>query len=153
MPNLELKIPPLILVLIFGTLMWLFHLSFTISLLASDIALILLLFFVSFGLIIIISGVLVFQKAQTTVNPTKPETSSSLVKSGIYNFTRNPMYVGMASVLTGWGFYLSNPGSLAFMLGFILYMNHFQIRPEEKVLTRLFGQEFVDYCTTVRRWL
>lgn len=153
MTNLELKIPPLILVLIFATLMWLFHQSFTISLLVSNTALYLLLFFVSCGLLIIIAGVLAFQKAQTTVNPTKPETSSTLVKNGIYNVTRNPMYVGMASILIGWGFYLANPGALVFVLGFIFYMNHFQIRPEEKILTNLFGQAFVDYCTTVRRWL
>ncbi|MDO6444928.1 isoprenylcysteine carboxylmethyltransferase family protein [Colwellia sp. 1_MG-2023] len=153
MTKLELKVPPLLLVLIFATLMWLFQPFFQIKVYDPLVAQALFIFFECVGGLIILMGALAFKKAETTVNPTKPETTSSLVKMGIYHFTRNPMYLGMACCLIGWGFYLSNPNALVFILGFILYINRFQIKPEEKILTDMFQQEFIDYCTSVRRWL
>jgi protein-S-isoprenylcysteine O-methyltransferase Ste14 len=94
-----------------------------------------------------------FIRAKTTVNPMKPDSSSSLVVSGIYQFTRNPMYLGFLLGLFGWAIFLSN--ALAFFLlpAFIAYMNRFQIEPEEKALARLFGEQFVAYRSRVRRWL
>jgi len=73
--------------------------------------------------------------------------------SGVYRLTRNPMYLGFLLVLLGWAIFLSN--ALAFLLlpAFIFYMNRFQIEPEEKALTSLFGQQFVAYTSRVRRWL
>ena len=153
MTKLELKIPPLLLVLIFATLMWLFQPFLPVKLYGQFVAQLLFVFFALVGGLIIFTGALAFKKAQTTVNPTKPETTSSLVKIGIYHFTRNPMYLGMACCLIGWGFYLSNPNAIIFILGFIFYINRFQIKPEEKILTDMFQQEFIDYCTSVRRWL
>jgi protein-S-isoprenylcysteine O-methyltransferase Ste14 len=94
-----------------------------------------------------------FVRARTTINPMKPASSSSLVVSGLYKLTRNPMYLGLLLILLGWGIHLSN--ALAFFLlpAFILYMNRFQIVPEERVLATLFGQEFAVYKSRVRRWL
>jgi protein-S-isoprenylcysteine O-methyltransferase Ste14 len=82
-----------------------------------------------------------------------PGASSSLVIRGVYTLTRNPMYLGFLLVLVGWAVFLSN--TLAFLLlpVFILYMNRFQITPEERALASLFGQEFVVYKSRVRRWL
>jgi protein-S-isoprenylcysteine O-methyltransferase Ste14 len=153
MTKLELKIPPLLLVLIFATLMWLLPLFNQTIFINENITIALFLFFEVSGLVIILIGALAFKKAQTTVNPTKPETSSSLVKTGIYTITRNPMYLGMVTCLIGWGIYLGNPNSLFFIIGFILYMNQFQIKPEEKMLTTIFKQEFIDYRASVRRWI
>lgn len=94
-----------------------------------------------------------FRRAKTTVNPLKPQSSSSLVTWGIYAITRNPMYLGGLVILTGCAVFLSN--ALAFLLlpAYILYINRFQIAPEERALTSLFGQEFAAYRSRVRRWL
>jgi protein-S-isoprenylcysteine O-methyltransferase Ste14 len=98
-------------------------------------------------------GVAAFWRARTTVNPMKPESSSYLVVLGVYTLTRNPMYLGFLLALAGWAIFLSN--GLAFLLlpAFIFYMNRFQIEPEERVLTALFGSDFVAYKSRVRRWL
>jgi protein-S-isoprenylcysteine O-methyltransferase Ste14 len=87
------------------------------------------------------------------VNPLKPEAATSLVVAGVYSLTRNPMYLGMAVILIAWAGYLANPVSLIAVPCFIVYMNRFQIVPEEKVLELLFKSEFKSYMTRVRRWL
>jgi protein-S-isoprenylcysteine O-methyltransferase Ste14 len=63
------------------------------------------------------------------------------------------MYLGFLLGLIGWAIYLSN--ALAFFLlpAFVAYINRFQIGPEEKALGVLFGEQFVAYCSRVRRWL
>ena len=153
MNNLELKIPPVILMIIFSVIMFCMDMIYPITLFSSRAALLFGLLFIMSGIAIILTGAIAFRKAQTTVNPTKPETSSSLVKCGIYSVTRNPMYVGMASSLLGIACYLSNPITLSLVIGFMLYMNRFQIQPEEKFLSQLFQQEYREYCSSVRRWL
>ena len=98
-------------------------------------------------------GVDAFRKAGTTVNPLTPETSSTLVVSGIFRRTRNPMYLALLLVLIAWGIYLANLYALVITTGFILYMTCFQIKPEERALEKSFGAEFIDYKETVRRWI
>jgi len=94
-----------------------------------------------------------FQKAKTTFNPLKPDAASSLVASGIYRVSRNPMYVGFLLVLTGWAMWLSHPLPFLFLPIFVGYMNRFQISPEERVLSAKFGEEYDTYKQSVRRWL
>lgn len=98
-------------------------------------------------------AVLSFRRARTTVNPMKPSSASSLVTSGIYRYTRNPMYLGMLFVLVGWALYLANALTFLFLPAFILYMNRFQIEPEERALTAAFGHEFLEYVSRARRWI
>lgn len=153
MNKLELKIPPVVLVSIFLGLMWGIaretpKLEIT-SFLSQGMALIIVLV----GMVIILSGAYAFNKAQTTVNPLAPEQSSSLVNFGIYKFTRNPMYLGFLLFLIGWGVYLASAYSLLVLPMFILYMNVFQIRPEERALANKFGEEFEQYKSSARRWL
>jgi protein-S-isoprenylcysteine O-methyltransferase Ste14 len=100
-----------------------------------------------------IAGVVSFRRAKTTVNPLKPETASALVSSGIYRVSRNPMYVGFALFLIAWAVYLSSPWALAGVIGFVLYINRFQIQPEERALAALFGAEFEHYKNSVRKWV
>jgi protein-S-isoprenylcysteine O-methyltransferase Ste14 len=99
------------------------------------------------------SGVRSFGRAKTTVNPLKPDAASSLVRTGIYRVTRNPMYLGLALILLGWTIYLASPWALALVAGFVLYIDRLQIRPEERALSTLFGAEYEDYKARVRRWL
>jgi protein-S-isoprenylcysteine O-methyltransferase Ste14 len=105
------------------------------------------------GAAIALSGVVSFRRARTTVNPLKPETSTSLVSSGIYRITRNPMYLGMLAVLLAWAAYLPSVLALLGPAAFSLYITRFQIIPEERALHSLFGAPFVEYTQKVRRWL
>ena len=105
------------------------------------------------GLCVMLAGVVSFRQAQTTVNPLKPETATALVTSGVYRYTRNPMYLGMLVVLLAWAVFLASPAALAGVLGFWWYIGRFQVRPEEKALAALFGNSFNDFTTRVRRWL
>lgn len=109
--------------------------------------------FVSAGVIIGLIAVVAFRKANTTVNPTKPGTTSAMVTSGIYRYSRNPMYVGFLLALTGWAAFLSHTLAFALLPAFVVYMNRFQISPEERALTANFGSQFVTYKQAVRRWL
>jgi protein-S-isoprenylcysteine O-methyltransferase Ste14 len=105
------------------------------------------------GLGICVVGVAAFRKAKTTVNPVQAHNASSLVRHGIYRYTRNPMYLGMLLVLAGWAAFLANPGALVFLPLFVGFMNRFQIQPEERILASLFGVEYASYLAQVRRWL
>ena len=97
-------------------------------------------------------GVASFERQRTTVNPLKPLTASSLVDSGIFIRTRNPMYLGMTMVLLGAGIGLANPISAALVALFPLYIGRFQIEPEERAMAELFGDAFTRYKARVPRW-
>ncbi|WP_211705592.1 methyltransferase family protein [Moritella viscosa] len=150
---LENKIPPPVITLLFAVLMW--GISFITPNLTFSLALRLplSLLIVVLGSFFCVAGVASFKKATTTVNPLKPEAASSLVNSGIYRISRNPMYVGFALFLLSWGVYLSSPWTILVIVGFVFYMNKFQIIPEERALTTIFGSEFTSYLSQVRRWL
>ena len=99
------------------------------------------------------AGVLAFRRARTTVNPTTPEKATSLVSSGVYRITRNPMYVGLSCVLVAWAVFLSSAWALLGPVAFVLFMGRFQVTPEERALSALFGDEYTAYTSRVRRWL
>ncbi len=94
-----------------------------------------------------------FRKARTTVNPLKPQAATSLVTTGIYAVTRNPMYLGMVLVLIGWAGFLASPISVMGPVLFWLYIDRFQIQPEERAMSALFGSSFAEYSARVRRWI
>ena len=153
MDALELKVPPVVLVLVLAMTMWIVAMqlpSLSIALrgqhgLAAIIS--------GVGIFFILAGVYEFQKAKTTLNPTTPAATSSVVASGIYRVSRNPMYVGFLLVLTGWAIFLSHPLPFLLLPAFVAYMNRFQISPEERVLSAKFGDEYDTYKQSVRRWL
>jgi protein-S-isoprenylcysteine O-methyltransferase Ste14 len=133
--------------------MWLVS-SFTISFDITELTRkVVFLICIVIAVFIAASGIFAFRASKTTVNPRRPDLASDLVVSGIYQYTRNPMYLGLAILLVGWSFYLSNPFSLLCVIGFIAYIGRFQIQPEEKVLTELFGEDFITYQNQVRRWV
>jgi len=100
-----------------------------------------------------IAGVRAFARARTTVDPLRPERASTLVTSGIYRRTRNPMYVALAIALLAWALWLAHPLALLGVVAFMAWMSRHQIAPEERALQALFGAEFERYCSEVRRWL
>jgi protein-S-isoprenylcysteine O-methyltransferase Ste14 len=87
------------------------------------------------------------------MNPIKASAASSLVTSGVYRYTRNPMYLGLSVTLMAWAVFLSNLLALVAVPLFVLYISRFQISPEERVLSSLFGAEYAAYKEKVRRWL
>jgi protein-S-isoprenylcysteine O-methyltransferase Ste14 len=105
------------------------------------------------GLGIDVVAVVSFVHARTTINPTTPDATRSLVTSGIYSVTRNPMYVGLTLLLTAWGLYLSNALALGLVTGFVTYLTLYQIRPEERILRDKFGPAYHNYAQRVRRWI
>ncbi len=98
-------------------------------------------------------SVFAFVKAKTTVTPLAPEKTSRLVSGGLYRFTRNPMYLGMLLILTGIAVLLGAPANILVLAGFVAYITHFQIKPEEERLEAMFGDEYRAYKRSVRRWL
>jgi protein-S-isoprenylcysteine O-methyltransferase Ste14 len=153
MHYLEHRIPPPVVGLVVAGGMWgVAHLAPTLQLptfLRAAVA----LAFAAIGVAVAVSGIMSFRRARTTVNPLKPETSAALVSTGIYSVTRNPMYLGMVLGLLAWTVYLASIWSLVGPVVFALYITRFQIVPEERVLGRLFGDDFAEYRKRVRRWL
>lgn len=151
--SLELKIPPPLVATLIAIAMWgLSIIAPTLELptqyrVAAAIAIALV------GGAFSIAGVLSFRRARTSVSPMKPELASTLVSSGIYRITRNPMYVGMSFVLVAWAVFLAAPWLLLGPLVFCFYIGSFQIAPEEKALSKIFGAEYAAYKAKVRRWL
>lgn len=109
--------------------------------------------FLALGLLVMAAGILEFRRVRTTVNPMRPDTASALVTSGIYRFTRNPMYVADVLILLAVVVFFSNPLGLAGVALFIAWMNVLQIPAEEEALRARFGEAYDAYCSRVRRWL
>ncbi len=109
--------------------------------------------FALLGLIVTTLGVIAFRQAKTTINPVNLEAASSLVTDGVYQHTRNPMYVGLTIALVGWAVYLAVPWVLLGPIAFVLFATRFQIIPEERVMSSKFGREYVEYQEKVRRWI
>ncbi len=153
MKFLKLKIPPLLIFAFTFAFMW------GLAVITNEIGIngkIRFIFGVASLLIggcIAIFGILSFKKAKTTIHPIKLEKASSLVNTGIYQHTRNPMYVGLLFCLFSWACFLDNIVSLLFASIFPLYMTQFQIKPEERMLESIFGKDYELYKKRVRRWL
>ena len=150
---LELRIPPPIVGLIVAGGMWTVAHVPPILQLPTLLRLFVAVVLAAIGAAVAMGGVMSFRRARTTVNPLKPETSAALVSTGVYSFTRNPMYLGMVLGLFAWAVYLSSVWSMLGPVLFALYITRFQIVPEERVLDRLFGASFAAYKKRVRRWL
>jgi protein-S-isoprenylcysteine O-methyltransferase Ste14 len=153
MNSLELKIPPPAVAALVAAIMWGISLITPLLEVALFTRVSAAIMFALAGSGFSLAGVISFRRAKTTVNPMKPETATSLVSTGIYRVTRNPMYVGLLLVLIAWAAYLSSAWALLGPLGFVLYISRFQIAPEERVLSTLFGAEYTAYQSKVRRWL
>lgn len=153
MQKLETRIPPPLVMLLLGMLAY--AIAHQAPGLAMDIPWrgYLVAALVGLGLAFDLLPALSFRRARTTVNPTKPASTTSLVTGGIYRYTRNPMYVGQALMLAGWALYLANAAALVVVPLFVLYITRFQIVPEERVLSARFPGAYAEFCQRTRRWL
>lgn len=151
---MHLRIPPPIVTLIGILLIFLSKDYILILYLHPHLQNTLSFLFLIIGFIIIFSATKEFKKSETTINPMKPETSTSLVTSGIFKYSRNPMYLGLTSILLASCFYFSSLlGIIVYVPLFIFYITVFQIIPEEETMRGLFKDEYLSYCSKVRRWI
>ncbi len=153
MKALELKLPPVLLTAVTGLLMWLTANALPnldrVHAWQTQLALLL----ACGGLIFAVYAVLACRRAGTSLDPLKPDESSTLITNSVFRVTRNPMYFGMLLVLLGWSIELGNVMATAWLFIYVLYMNQFQILPEERALEARFGDEYRDYHKRVRRWI
>lgn len=105
------------------------------------------------GVLIAALGVMAFRKHQTTVNPHAIGEANALVTTGIYRFTRNPMYLGMLLILLGSVAWTQDLLAAIVVPAFIITLNRLQIRPEETALRNQFGAAYEAFTERVRRWI
>jgi len=149
----KLKIPPPVYGISIGVLMWLLNqylpITHWISVPWNTIGLVIIAVAMSFDL----WSLFLFFRSKTTPNPMKPENSKHIVTSGLYKISRNPMYVGLLFVLLGYAIWLGSITPFLLLPLFVLLITTQQIIPEEEMLEKKFGQEYLDYKMRVRRWL
>ena len=152
MINMELRIPPAVVFIVFGGLMWIvakflpfgdfdfFGRKWLMGLLIL--------------MAVIVAGIALVQFfiSRTSVDPRYPQKSTKLVTSGVYQISRNPMYLALLMLLLALGLWLGNAFNTLTAAGFVYYMNAFQIKPEEQQLHKTFGNVYKQYCSMVRRW-
>ena len=153
MSRLELKVPPYVGALVVASLMWL--VSTVTPSLDLRLAYRILVAVVLLGASAVLVGTtrVAFVRAGTTLNPTAPGRSSHLVCCGIFRLTRNPMYLGTLLALLALAALLSSAFSLILVAAFVVYIDRFQIAPEERVLSAHFGPAYQAYASRVRRWI
>jgi protein-S-isoprenylcysteine O-methyltransferase Ste14 len=148
-PNI--KIPPPLLAVIYLALVyvlaWLLPLPLAIPPMLQMVGFLLAIL----GFLLGLAALLTFRRAGTTVNP--HGQAARLVTTGIYSFTRNPIYLGFLLIVIGipldsgtyWGILLAPV--------LVILFNRLVIQPEEEYLTRKFGEQFISYKEKVRRWI
>ncbi|GAB4229595.1 MAG: isoprenylcysteine carboxylmethyltransferase family protein [Ekhidna sp.] len=109
--------------------------------------------FLALGVLLAIAGIVAFRTHGTTVDPLHPDKVSNLVTGGVYKYSRNPMYLGMALVLLGGVIRIGNPVTVLGLAFFVWYLTRYQIKPEEETLLTKYGDEFKAYCSKVGRWI
>ncbi|WP_286071671.1 isoprenylcysteine carboxylmethyltransferase family protein [Stenotrophomonas sp. 57] len=150
---LETRIPPPLVMLLCAGLGWLGSRLWPGAMLPLPVPAVLATGVVAIGVMLNLLPKLAFQRARTTVNPLRPSASSALVTRGVYRYTRNPMYLGQATVLAGAMLYLQSAIALLAVPLFVLYITWLQIMPEERALLARFPEVYPLFRQRVRRWL
>ena len=153
MANFKLKVPPVIQATICILIMWLLSRYVPLSSFEIVFRPVITAILATIGGLIAITGIVSFRKAKTTVDPRTPGKASELVIVGIYNYTRNPMYLGLLVILIGLALLFGAISSFLAIPIFVWFMNRLQIEPEEEALEELFGESYREYKLKVRRWL
>lgn len=150
---LELLVPPPLVALFAAGLMYLLdallaigHFSFVQQ---QDVAIAIAIL----GGMLLLWALAAFINARTTVNPLKPYYASQLLTDGVFAFSRNPVYLADTVLLVAWLVWLGNLLAAPAVLLFMAYITAFQIIPEERILLKMFGDRYRDYCRKTRRWL
>ena len=103
------------------------------------------------GLGIAIAGSRLFSQAGTNIIPLTK--SSTLVTTGVFRFSRNPMYLGMIAVLGGSALLMQSLWAGLIVVAFFLLIRQQFVLKEEILLTATFGSSYTDWQKRVRRWI
>lgn len=150
---MELRIPPPVVMVLTGAAMWLMARwtpALTVPLPGRGW---IVIGIAAAGIALAAAAAWALYRHRTTINPMRPQDSSNLVDSGPFAWSRNPIYLADLILLVAWAAYLENVAALALLPVFMLYINRFQIRPEEAALEQHFGGAFRVYRRRVPRWL
>lgn len=150
---LQLKIPPPVYAISIAIIMWLLSKYIPIVELIQSpwnkIGLGIIIIAASFD----VWSLFLFLKKHTTPNPMKPENTTGIVTKGLYQYSRNPMYLGLLIILFGFGIWLGSLSPFLMLPVFYWLITEMQIKPEERMLEQKFGKEYLDFKNRVRRWL
>jgi protein-S-isoprenylcysteine O-methyltransferase Ste14 len=150
---MQTKIPPPLYMLAFSCLMYFLnrYIPILVWLLPPENKIGLVIIFIS--VMLDLWSLILFFIARTTPNPLTPDKTRSLVTTGLYRISRNPMYLGLLLMLIGWALYLGSVSPLLLLPLFVFTLNKMQIEPEERLLKEKFGEGYIKYQRRVRRWL
>jgi protein-S-isoprenylcysteine O-methyltransferase Ste14 len=147
----DIKIPPPVLVLIHVilafVLSWLIPLPLAVPPVLQAVGFLLAIL----GFLLGLAALITFRRAGTTVNP--HGRAAHLVTSGIYSFTRNPIYLGFLLIVVGISLDAGTYWGIMLAPVLVILFNQLVIQPEEEYLTQRFGEQFTNYKGKVRRWL
>ena len=146
-----MRIPPLAIMAFCLVLSWSAHKL--IPILYFDLGYLLPAISGLLGVAFLYMSILDFRKFKTTVNPLQPSKATSLVTTGVYSISRNPMYVGMTLLLLSYAFLLGTLSAFLAPFVFVGVITKFQIGPEEQALMRIFNEEWQQYQKKTRRWI
>lgn len=150
---MNLLIPPPVVLAIIAAAMWGINRWFDAGRITSSLQAPVAVAFLAGGVVLMAAAVASFVAARTTINPLKPSRTSRLVTGGVFRFSRNPIYLGDLLILAAVAVWLGQIANVALLAVFVGYIDRFQIRPEERALSTLFGTQYAAYCARVRRWL
>ncbi len=153
MKALELKIPPPVYALSLGIVMWLLNQYFPLVRFIESPWNKIGMAIIAIAIVLDSSSLFLFLKKRTTINPMKPTNTEGLVTAGLYKITRNPMYVGLLVILFGYAIWLGSLTPFLILPVFYWLITSMQIKPEERILEKKFGEEYLDYKNKVKRWL
>ncbi len=146
-----IKIPPPLLVLILVISNYFSSKKIDLILLPNQNLISFLIFLI--GILVLINPIFKFIKSKTTIDPIKFKKVNKLITSGIYKYSRNPMYLGLLIIVIATSIFYLNIFSITTPILFYCWINRFQIKREEVFLKEKFGNEYVLYITKTRRWI
>ena len=148
---MKTKIPPPILALIMIVIIYLS--SLTVETFTFSYQTVLSVLVVAIGLGCAVPSFRLFANNNTTISPFTPSETTALVTSGMYRYSRNPMYLGLVLLTIAATIFFGTWLGIVIIVAFIFLLNFLQIIPEEEALLDIFGEEYVEYKKKVRRWI
>jgi protein-S-isoprenylcysteine O-methyltransferase Ste14 len=150
---MNLVVPPPIVFVLIAAAMWWVGRSFEHGKYSFSYQTPIALALVGLGAALAALGLRSFIAARTTPNPMRPTRATHLVTSGVYSFSRNPMYLGDLIMLAGIAVWTGSVLNAPLLAVFVWYIDRYQIAREERALTEVFGDQYAAYCVKVRRWV
>ena len=106
---------------------------------------------IAIALTLVVFAIPLFRRANTTITTRDPVTT--LITSGIYQYTRNPLYLALTSFFLGLATLANSLWAIVLIIPVVLIIRYWVIAREERYLQSKFGAQYADYTQRVRRWL